>query len=140
MRTRATFRSRLARLGRFERLSAQHPPFMPCARCHAYSFRYRWRSELRSGGPDLEWGGYFAYDFVVPNLYWYRQCSPTCEANRALAKLRDARAAADHAIWRLEMAKRNLQVRYVSLDLALSRVDSAEGLQAWGWDSPIVWR
>ena len=38
------------------------------------------------------------------------------------------------------MAKRNLRVRYVSLDLALSRVDSAEGLQAWGWDSPIVWR
>ena len=113
---------------------------MLCARCHAYSFRYRWRSEVRSGGPDPGWGGYFAYDFVVPNLYWYRQCSPTCEANAALARLRDAPAAADCAIWRLEMAKRNLRVRYVSLDLALSRVDSAEGLQAWGWDSPIVWR
>ena len=114
---------------------AQHPPFMPCARCHVYTFRRRLRSELRSGEPGLEWGGRFAHDFVVPNLYWYRQCSPTCEANAALASLRDARADADHAIWRLEMAKRNLQVRYVSLDLALSRVDNAEGLQAWGWDS-----
>ena len=137
MRTRATFRSRLARLGRFERLSAQHPPLMPCARCHAYTFRYRWRSELRSGGPDLEWGGRFAHDFVVPNLYWYRQCSPTCEANAALARLRDARAAADYAIWRLERAKIHLWVRYVRLDLALSRVDSAEGLQVWDWDTPM---
>ena len=25
---------------------AQHPPFMPCARCHVYTFRYRWRSAL----------------------------------------------------------------------------------------------
>ena len=134
MRTRATFRSRLARLGRLERLSAQHPPFMPCARCHAYSFRYQWRSEVRCGGPDPDWGAHFAHDFVTPNLYWYRQCSPTCKANRALAKLRDAWAAADHAIWKLEMAKRNLQARYVSLDLALSRVDNAEGIQARGWD------
>ena len=60
MRTLATFRSRRARLGRLERLSAQHPPFTQCARCHVYTFRYRWRSELRSGGPDLEWGGCFA--------------------------------------------------------------------------------
>ena len=87
-----------------------------------------------------EGGGRRTLAFVVPTLYWYRQCSPTCEANAALARLRDAPAAADCAIWRLEMAKRNLRVRYVSLDLALSRVDSAEGLQAWGWDSPIVWR
>ena len=65
MRTLATFRSRRARLGRLKRLSAQHPPFKPCARCHVYTLRYRWRSELRSGGPDLEWGGRFAHDFVV---------------------------------------------------------------------------
>ena len=87
--------------------------------------------------PVPEWGGYFAYDFVVPNLYWYRQCSPTCEANAALARLRDARAAADYAIWRLERAKINLRVRCGRLDMALSRVDSAEGLQVWDWDTPM---
>ena len=65
---------------------------------------------------------------LVPNLYWYRQCSPTCEANAALARLRDARAAADYAIWRLERDKIMHRVRYVRLDMALSRVDSAEGL------------
>ena len=97
---------------------AQHPPFMPCARCHVYTFRYRWRSELRSGGPDPEWGGHFGHDFVFPNLYWYRQCSPTCEANAALARLRGARVAADCAIWILERAKRKLRRRYVQLGLA----------------------
>ena len=74
---------------------------------------------------------------MVPNLYWYRQCSPTCEANAALARLRGARAAADYAIWKSERAEINLRVRYVRLDLALSRVDSAEGLQVWDWDTPM---
>ena len=126
----------LARLGRLERLSAQHPPFMPCARCPVYTFRYRWRCELRSGGPAPEWGGNARR--LARDLYWYRQCSPTCKANEALASLRDMRAAADHAIWTLEMAKRVLQVRYASLHLALSRVDSAEGsVEVVDWDSPM---
>ena len=81
---------------------------------------------------------------MVPDLYWYRLCSPTCEANAALGRLWDARVAVDHAMWRLYLARRALEGRYASLNLALARVDDPEGLdpdgpRTWDWNTRLYW-
>ena len=110
---------------------------MPCARCHLYSYRYRWRSVHREDA-DPAWGHYYTEDRAEPGRYWIRECAPTCEANALLAKLWEARVEIDESLWKLHRARRLLGVRYVAFDLALCRFEGvgASATCAWEWDAP----
>ena len=51
-----------------------------CARCGEHSHRYRWYSEVRRQGANREWASW-ERDLENPQLYWTRQCWPSCRAN-----------------------------------------------------------
>ena len=110
---------------------------MPCALCHLYSYRYRWRAVDREDA-DPAWGRHYLEDQTESGRYWIRECAPTCETNAQRAKLREARVEIDESLWKLYRVRRLLGVRYAASNLALCRLDGAEASVtcAWEWDVP----
>ena len=110
---------------------------MPCALCHCYSYRYRWRA-VDCRGPESAWGRHYSEDQQYPRRYWIRECVPACEANAQLAKLWEAREEIDESLLQLYQTRRLLGVRYVATNLALTRLGGPEpsSVRNWQWDVP----